>query len=128
LAGRPGERRKRFARSELLGERNETRFRMVRDERWKWVAFPSAPARLFDLEADPEEAIDWAEDPPPDAPIAKLRDLAARGGTWEQLARQRADDGARAGALETLSQGAVQYRLSSGRVVEADAQIYPPCD
>lgn len=128
LTGRPERRHKRFARSELLGEREETRFRMVRDERWKWVEFPTSPARLFDLQADPHERVDWAEDPPPDAPVDQLHTLLAQGLTWEELSVRRADDRRRTGSLEPLSQGAVQYRLSNGRIIEADAHLYPPND
>lgn len=117
-------RRKGWARSELLGERNETSFRMVREGRWKYVEFPAAPPRLFDLASDPGEKRDLAEDPPVEAPVDKLRAILAEGGTWEELAARRATDRKRTGRLEPVSQGAVQYRLADGRIVEADAQLY----
>ena len=40
--GRPDGRRRRIARSLLLGGHPSTRFRMARDERWKLVEFPDA--------------------------------------------------------------------------------------
>jgi hypothetical protein len=55
-----------------------------------------------------------------------LQQHVEQGYTWAQLSEQRTIDRERADRLAPLSQGAVQYRLSSGRIVEADAQLYPP--
>jgi choline-sulfatase len=36
---------------------------MLRDARWKYVRYVSYPAQLFDLQSDPEELRDLAQDP-----------------------------------------------------------------
>jgi choline-sulfatase len=45
---------------------------MLREGRWKYVRYPTYPAQLFDLEADPEELHDLAGDPAQGATIARL--------------------------------------------------------
>ena len=124
LNGQPQQRRKRFARSALLGERVVNRFRMVRDERWKYVDFPEAPARLFDLQHDPGEEHDLISHPPVEAPLEELAHLACAGGTWEALAAGMAADKAAAPAIVKLGRGANQYRLPDGRVLDADDHLY----
>ena len=124
LEAYPEDRLKKFARSELLGERKATQFRMIRDERWKLVEFPNAPIRLFDLENDPDELCDVAEKPPSDAPVGKLRDLLNCNGSWKELDAKRAKDRQPAGAIEHTGRGAAQYRLSDGRIIDADDYLY----
>ena len=124
LEGRSARRQKAIARSELLGGKVETRFRMVRDQRWKAVAFPTAPMRLFDMQNDPGEEHDLATNPPGEAPVAELCAALDCCGTWDELEKRHAADRERAGAPEPQSPGAVQYRLPDGRVLEADAHLY----
>ena len=124
LAGRPGQRRKHHAVSELLGGAPETRFRMVRDRRWKRVDFPDAPPRLFDLLADPGETRDLAAAPPADAPTDALKAILERGGAWAELDRARERDREVRAPLEPVSRAAVHYRLADGRVVDADDHLY----
>jgi choline-sulfatase len=38
-------------------------FYMLRDQRYKYVYYVKYPPQLFDLEADPEELVDRADDP-----------------------------------------------------------------
>ncbi len=120
------QRRKRVARSELLGETTSTRFRMVRDERWKLVAFPEAPSRLFDLRDDPDERTDLAGSPPADAPMEQLQDALRGGHDWQDLERCRQRDRQRAAAFrsDTRSPSTMQYRLRDGRIIPGDAQLY----
>src|SRR5690606_17969322 len=73
LEGKPQQRRKRFARSELLGEREEVRFRIVRDQRWMYVEFPTASPRLFELQNDPGELHDLAANPPDEVALETLQ-------------------------------------------------------
>jgi len=124
LTGHPERRKKKTARSELLGEKVETQFRMVREERWKYVEFPEADPRLFDLDNDPEETNDLAGQPPTEAPVELLRNLLEEEGTFESLAEQRAKDRERTDRPPSASKGALQYQLADGRVIEADAGLY----
>ena len=124
LDDRPADRRKDTARSELLGENKDTQFRMVGDQHWKYVEFPNAPSRLFDLVEDPAEQNDLAGNPPPDAPLEKLRGLLHREGSFETIAEKRARDRARIDKPPSRGRGATQYRLADGRVIEGDAGLY----
>ncbi len=45
---------------------------MLRETGWKYVRYPTYPAQLFDLEADPEELRDLAGDPAHAATLARL--------------------------------------------------------
>jgi choline-sulfatase len=124
LTSRPEQRSKQFARSALLGERQVNRFRMARDTRWKYVDFPAAPPRLFDLLNDPGEEHDLLPQPPAEAPIDELRRLATEGGSWDDLAAAQASDRTQAPQFVKIGRGANQYRLADGRVVDADDHLY----
>lgn len=124
LSDQPDRRHKKIARSVLLGEKETTQFRMVRDQRWKMVDFPNAPFRLFDLSNDPAETSDLAGSPPSEAPIAELEALLNADGSWTELAEKRTADRERAGTFNRIGEGCAQYRLADGRLVEADAQLY----
>jgi choline-sulfatase len=124
LEGRTADRQKDTARSELLGQNENTQFRMVRDQRWKYVEFPDAPFRLFDLEEDPEEEVDLGGSPSPEAPLEKLKGLLHQEGSFETIAQARENDRARTGKSPSRTRGATQYRLADGRVIEGDAGLY----
>ena len=125
LEGQPEGRGKAYARSEMLGPSESTQFRMVRDERWKYAEFPDSAPRLFDLVNDPEEVNDLAGAPPPDAPIDKLKAEIGRSGTWEEINQRReADLAALQKSKDPPIRGAVQYRLSDGRVIDGDGALY----
>lgn len=106
------------------------RFRMVRDERWKLVAFPEAPRRLFDLHNDPDERVDWADAPPAHAPMADLEAALLMGHDWATLEHRRQQDRQRAADFRSddWSPSAMQYRLRDGRIIPGDVQLYPPRD
>ncbi|MBZ0297848.1 MAG: sulfatase-like hydrolase/transferase [Anaerolineae bacterium] len=121
-----GHREKHTALSEMLGERTETRFRMVRDARWKYVEFPSAPPRLFDLENDPDEWDDLWPEIPPEAPVDALR--AHLPGEWDAIIRQRQAEYDQRPPFQPLSRAAVHYRLGDGRLIDADDHLYERTD
>ncbi len=123
LEGRPERRRKQYALSELLGGAPETRFRMVRDRRWKLVDFPEASPRLFDLVGDPGETRDLAAAPAA-APTEALQTILERGGDWAQLERAQERDRERRAPLEPRSRAALHYRLADGRIIDADDHLY----
>lgn len=124
LSGRPQERHKRTARSELLGGHEATRFRMVRDERWKYVDFPTSQPRLFDLANDPDETTDLIAQPPADAPVAELAAVLNQGGSWVALEELHQTARARLEPFETRGNSAVQFRLADGRVIDGDDHLY----
>ncbi|MBI3947245.1 MAG: sulfatase-like hydrolase/transferase [Armatimonadetes bacterium] len=129
LGGRPETRRKAFARSELLVDRAEVALRMARLGRWKYVDFPKAPPRLFDLQADPNETRDLLRSETPasaDAPIAELKELATSGVSWREIGRIRARSRRRQPPPgERGTCGPVQYHLPDGHIVDADRFLYP---
>ena len=124
LKGQPEQREKKTVRSELLGGNVEMQFQMIRDERWKYVEFPEAGPRLFDLANDPGETADLASDPTSEAPVGELRDLLADEGTFETIGEMREKDRQRSDRPASKSKGALKYRLANGRIIEADAALY----
>ena len=124
LTDQPDKRRKHTARSELLGGNLQTRFRMVRDARWKVVDFPIGPPRLFDMTNDPDESTDLIEPPPADAPVAALKAMLNENGTWETLEAQHQTAQANLEVIEIRGKSAVQFRLADGRVIDADDHLY----
>ncbi|MFC1451948.1 sulfatase-like hydrolase/transferase [Verrucomicrobiota bacterium] len=127
--GRLAERLKKTARSELLGERPETAFRMIRSERWKYVTFPETSDRLFDLEHDARETRDQLAEAPSSevkGAAAQLHDELLGGRGWDEIARMRQQDARRWTDIERHPDaGPTQYRLADGRIVEADISLYP---
>jgi choline-sulfatase len=123
---RRSQRRKRLARSELLGESPSTQFRMIRDERWKLVDFPEAPARLFDLQNDPGECHDLASARPPEAPMEELMKSLHMGMDWSEIESKRQMDRERAKPLRggARSRSTIQYRLPDGCIIPGDGQLY----
>jgi choline-sulfatase len=118
------QRRKVYAVSEILGGSAETRFRMVRDQRWKCIEFPAAPLRLFDLQNDPGETRDLANsniDCSADLPLNEIFEVL---GDWDSVDRARENDQEHKKLVETTSRAAVHYRLADGREVEGDDYLY----
>ena len=126
LEGHPEQRQKKAARCDYLDRKTEVQFMMVRDERWKYVEFPDASPLLFDLVNDPDELHNLADNPPPEAPLEHLRALLLQSGTWEEMAKARAADQERTRqpSSEPRRGSTVQYRLSDGRIIDADAALY----
>ena len=124
LSGSQDRREKRIARSELIADKPGTEFRMVRDERWKYVDFPAAPPRLYDMKADPGETNDLGSDPPGDAPVDQLQAMLDEEGSWDDVLKRIDEERAQLKRHPVESQGTVQYRLSDGRIIEADEALY----
>jgi len=117
-------RRKTYAISQILGGAKETRFRMVRDQRWKRIEFPAAPPRLFDLQNDPGETQDLAKshiDKNLDLP---LNEIFESFDDWDSLDHARENDEKHKKLPKTTSRAAIHYRLPDGRVVDADDHLY----
>lgn len=110
-------------------------YRLVRDGRWKYVAFRDAPDLLFDLETDPHETENLADDPPPWAgePLARFREFVATTYDFEELSAERQRDAARCEThrMDTppacdVPGGVNAFHLPDGRVVRADNALYDP--
>jgi choline-sulfatase len=109
-----------------------TEFRMVRDGRWKYVAFRDAAPILIDLENDPHEQhnLAGASDASPEAVAAQQRLAAYVAETMdfdaaaEEMAR---DEITLAENRLTIPHGtANSYILPDGRLIDADRGIYKP--
>ncbi len=118
----------RVVRSEFLPQNDWVAFRMARDERWKYVEFPEYPPVLFDMADDPGETTNLLaqSDDVPDAPLDDLRRAASAGVSWDEIAEMRREESARRPKPDGPdAKGPVQYTLKDGRVVDADAFLYP---
>ncbi len=127
LEGKSSARKKRFARSELLGNPEQVLFRMARDGRWKYAEFPSYPPVLFDVLNDPEETNNLlaSGDAPAECPIEDLKRAASGGLSWKEVFAIRDEEAARRPHVPPRrNRGPVQYQLGDGRIVDADAFLY----
>ena len=124
LQGTPEQRQKKTARSELLGGNRKTRFRMVRDSRWKYVDFPDAPPRLFDMVNDPNELQDLVSSEPTDAPVTQLQAALDVGGRWEGVEEAYAASQAKRPTYSQIGNSSAQFHLQNGRVIESDDHLY----
>ena len=89
-----------------LGQKEDLRMEQcslaaIRDDRFKYVHFPTLPPLLFDLEEDPNEFRNLAADP---AYAATARDYAQRLLTWRMEHAERTLTGMQAGpdGLKTI--------------------------
>jgi len=82
-----------YCNDEAFSPKGGCRQRMIRRDRWKLVHYHEQPCQLFDLENDPDELEDLAEDPRHRATIGALQDELLR--DWDpeairlQMALQR---------------------------------------
>lgn len=83
-----------FAETWFEARSTELNLSVIRTERWKYVHFPTLPPLLFDLERDPENLVNLAEDP---AHLRTRLEMA------ERLLRWRATHLDQTLALKTLT-------------------------
>ncbi len=111
------------------GEGSE--FRVVRHDRFKYIAFRDAPELLFDLHSDPRELHDQAAGATGDAAeaLAQARHAASEAFSWDEVARGR-EEGTRTlrerYPKRTAAKGPNQFLLPDGRLIEAETTLYRP--
>lgn len=106
-----------------------TEFRMIRDTRYKYIAFRGCDDLAFDLEADPDEQRNLLAHPEPPAALEALAAEACRDFDFDEVEalrqRQTAELAARYPARVT-ARTPNQILRGDGRLVEADQALYFP--
>lgn len=109
---------------------DRTRWRMVRQGRYKYVMFAGAPDLLFDLETDPGEQTNLVARPEYADVLGTLRELA-RAGSDDVFADAETKRRAGRELVQTYANKVEprtgnQLLLPDGRLVEADTALYEP--
>jgi len=106
-----------------------TEFRMIRSDRYKYVAFRDAEDLAFDLENDPDEQVNISTDRDHREAIESLRAAVLEGFSFDDAERARDTENA---ALKAQYPAAFkpetpnQIVLGDGRLVETDTPLYAP--
>lgn len=104
--------------------------RMVRDGRWKYIAFrgEAVPDLLFDLEADPLEQHNLASDPDHAQTAQRLRGLIDASWDFAEAQTQGEKDMAESARLrlESSASGGNIYHMPNGDWVDAETPLYEP--
>jgi len=107
-----------------------TMYRAVRSENYKLINFEGHDDLLFDLEADPNEQANLADQPTEEHErvIAELREVAEGSHSFDEiLSRREADEKeAKAYTLPIATGHANAYHMPDGRIVDADTPLYQP--
>lgn len=106
-----------------------TEFRMVRSERFKYIAFRNCDDLAFDLESDPDEQINIAADPVFENALAPLREYILGDFSFDDTGRAKTEQTA-----DLKNRFPARFKpvtpnqivLGDGRLVEADTPLYQP--
>jgi choline-sulfatase len=104
-------------------------WRMLRDGRFKYVAFREGPEVLIDLQDDPDEQRNLAPDPAHAATLARLRARAMAGFDFDLLAERQEREQAemrRQFPMRIEGRTPNQLLMPDGRLIEGDAALYLP--
>jgi choline-sulfatase len=101
-------------------------WRLVRSADWKLVEIEGGATLLYDLETDPGEERDLAEDPAHAERLASMRALLHRDFSWEKAREQLVADRERLPAFKSGRTPSTpnQYRLPDGREFDAEGALY----
>ena len=106
-----------------------TEFRMIRSERYKYIAFRDCEDLAFDLTVDPDEQTNLLNTDPNNARLKALRDAVLEGFRFDDVEAQRkqqSDDLKARFPARTTAVTPNQIMLGTGQLVEADAPLYHP--
>ena len=110
------ERRSRVAFSEFHASMSASASVMLRDDRYKLVRYVGMPSQLFDLEADPDESRNLADDPAHTEALARLTAALAEICDPDEIDRQAKADQQRrieaVGGREAIIAGGVKFTHS----------------
>ena len=117
--------------SDTLNERwgKGTAFRMVRDGKYKYVAFTDAPELLFDIEADPLEQHNLADNATGDdaKALVKLREFVKQSIDLKNIQAWMQADSKLKNAYPKIKDRVLNvYELPDGRLIEAEHLLYNP--
>ena len=114
--------------TELFWQQPTGPMRMIRTQRYKYVAFPEHEPILFDLETDPGEFENLGGRPAYREQQHRLHARLMQGFDWERVGGQIADDEARSEHYSSTWGGGTpnQYRLPDGRAIDAEIGLYSP--
>mgnify|MGYP001234078078 FL=1 len=106
-----------------------TEFRMVRSDRYKYVAFRDVEDLAFDIENDPDEQRSIASDPAFAEALAPLKAAALDGFSFEETEALRSKQNAELKKAHPAAFAPTtpnQIVLGNGKLVEADSPLYDP--
>ena len=106
-----------------------TEFRMIRSDRYKYIAFRDCEDLAFDIENDPDEQTNIASDPDHADGLEPLRAAVMEGFSFDEAEKVREEQNGRLKKEHPAKFKPVtpnQIVLGDGRLVEADSPLYQP--
>ena len=106
-----------------------TEFRMIRSERFKYIAFRDCDDLAFDLDNDPDEQVNIAANPEFQTELTPLKNAVLEGFSFDDAEALRVKQNADLKERYPAKFNPVtpnQILLGDGRLVEADALLYQP--
>jgi hypothetical protein len=106
-----------------------TEFRMIRSERFKYIAFRDCDDLAFNLDNDPDEQVNIAADPEFHEALTPLKTAVMEGFSFddaETLRKEQNTDLKQRFPAKFKPVTPNQILLGDGRLVEADAPLYQP--
>jgi choline-sulfatase len=104
-----------------------TEFRMIRSDRYKYIAFRGCDDLAFDIESDPDEQVNIASTPAFQDALAPLRDALLKDFSFDEAEKVRSEQTAdlkNRFPAKFQPETPNQIVLGDGRLVEADALLY----